>query len=151
MAIPSCLPETAELYEIGGQLTFNAMAWWEDLGAWGATLALMTLPPEADDVSLGSALTHMFEASARLPPETGREGTNALLKEVGVRSRAALLRAARNAFVSRQPGGLVQIIPTERDEGGGGWVHLPEGQIDLEDPSEQEMGSALRIAFAKCR
>ena len=121
-----------EVYEIKGRLTFGAMAWWDDRGAWGATSALSSVPPDADDEAVGSALSDMFDASARLPVETGPEATDALLKEAGVRSRAGLARTARYLLATRRTNGSVHLAPTSRR--GGGWVEQRAPRWSWTDP-----------------
>ena len=138
-----------EVYEIQGRLTFGAMAWWDEFGAWGATSAVVSVPADAEDEAVGSALIDMFDASDSLPVETGSEGTEVLLDEAGVRSRSALVRAARYLVVTRQADGSVQLVPSLRDGGRGGWLHQPEAEVVLQQPSTEELGVAVRGAIER--
>jgi hypothetical protein len=135
---------------VKGRIVMNAMAWWTDLGTWGATRAVTALSTDASDGEVGAALAELFEQSLTVPVDPGREATQVLLKAAGVRSHAALVKQARYVLARREENGTtVTLLPSAPGVEGGGWITCrPEEGITLETPSAVQLGEALREAIS---
>jgi hypothetical protein len=142
-----------EVYCVKDRIVANAMAWWADMGVWGATKAVESVQSGAPDTEIGEAVARLLVMSRSTAVDPGRDATQILLRAAGVRSHPALVKQARFVFVRREANGsTVTLLPSARAAEGGGWITArAEDGIVLLGPTPASLGAALRVAIEMSR
>jgi hypothetical protein len=148
-------PEQSALaYHLGHRILVHSQSRTPE-GLWIATAPFIRLEGTPDPEELGRAVLGALDASVmdHPTPADPKEVTAALVKGAGVRSYAALQRAAALCGITRNTGGC-RIVPHHNGGTSGdgrGFHELPEVGEELKaDVPAAELGVVVVAAFGRC-